>query len=162
MSEHFDWNTDSSVAIKPQAAIAICRTEDGAVLIRQEGQLYISEDQYIEVQPEHVLALCRKLLAEAGLHSYDIVHASRMVIVGRDGNEMMILEEDLAKLDRITEEARDEEGSKVFTRPARPAAKAPKDPGAAERQRRHRRANRDTATGPVTVSPQSVTSTDGP
>lgn len=111
MTEKFDWNTDETVIVPAQAAIAIMRDDRGNVLVRQEGQYCISEDQFIDIAPEHALTVCKAILREAGLHGFMIVPVSEIEVVGKEGNRMVIPADVLEKLDRITEEGRDEDAS---------------------------------------------------
>jgi hypothetical protein len=133
MTDRFDWNADPTVVVRSQAAIAIHGDEGGGVMLRQEGQFCLSEDQFIDVARENVLTVCTTMLREAGLHHYSIVHASAISIVGRDGNEMKIPASELERIDRISHDMRADE--------RRPR----KDPKGAERKRRQRAKQRDTA-----------------
>jgi hypothetical protein len=156
MTERFDWNEDDSVVIRTQPAIAIQGDEHGDVMLRQEGQYCISEDQFVDIRHENVLAICRALLREAGLHRFMIIEVDEIGLVGRDGNTMHIPAGDLEKLDRIAEEMRQERNKGRPVR-ARPPQTQPRDPTAAlrkQRQRQRQRENsaRDTVTDRDTVT----------
>ena len=175
MTDRFDWNTDDTVIVRSQAAIAIARDSNGNVMMRQEGQYCISEDQFIDIAREHALTVCKTILREAGLHHYMIVPVSEMELVGREGNRMVIPADELEKLDCISEEMLEErdEGRPARVRPApSPAQSRPRDTTAADRKRRQRQkerqdrsdvtadVTRDTVTSngdTVTVTPEPAT-----
>jgi hypothetical protein len=169
MSERFDWNTDDTVIIRPQPAIAVQGDEHGNLLIRQEGQYGISDDQYIDVRRENVLTFCRAVLREAGLHQSMIVQVDEISFTGTEGQALRIPAEALKKLDRIAEEGRLEDiAERVKWEPPIPSTRreqGARDPKAAERKRRQRQKEREaktvTTSRPVTpVTPRdSVTVT---
>jgi hypothetical protein len=147
MSDRFDWNEDKSVVIRPQPAIAIQGDERGDLLLRQEGQYWVSEDQFFDIRLENVLGVCKAMLREAGLHQFMIVPVSEIEIVGTEGNRMVIPAAELEKLDRIAEVGRQQRNERRAARtrpmPARPAQPQPRDPKATERKRRQRQKERE-------------------
>ena len=59
MTERFDWNTDESVVIRPQPAIAIQGDENGGLLMRQEGSpLYGLAEQFVDIRRDSILTVC--------------------------------------------------------------------------------------------------------
>lgn len=159
MTDRFVWNEDESVVIRPQPAIAIQGNDHGDLLLRQEGQYGISEDQYVDVRRENVVAVCTAMLREAGLHRYMIAPVDEIEIVGFQGNKMRVPADVLEKLDRITEEGQQEVRAGRIPW-AMPARTPPKDKTAADRQRRRRKAERDKRDGDRNVTVEIVTGRD--
>jgi hypothetical protein len=170
--ERFDWNSDDTVVIREQPAIAVQGNDSGDLMIRQQGQYCVSEDQFIDVRRENVLAICDAMLREAGLHRFMIVEVDEIGLVGSGGNAMRIPGEDLEKLDRIAEDMRLErnEGRRPVLRrtiPASAQSRAPRDPTAALRKQRQRQKERQEKAAAVTRDTvtsdrESVTETASP
>src|SRR5437868_4064320 len=98
MTDLFNWNADESVVLPQQAAIAVQGHEAG-ITLRQEDA-YGTNDQYIDVRRENVLAVCSAMLREAGLHRFMIMPVDEVEIVGFPGNKMRVPAETFEKLDR--------------------------------------------------------------
>jgi len=141
MSSDFYWNTDDLV-VRRQDAIAVRGDEKGNVSIRQG-------DHFLDISRVHVVSLFRAILREAGLHHLGVAVLDEVQLQDREGNPLRIkasqsaaLATDFEKLDMIAEEERLERVAARIPWERQSRAK-PKDPTAAERQRRHRAAKRD-------------------
>jgi hypothetical protein len=162
MTDLFNWNDDESVVLPQQAAIAVQGHEAG-ITLRQEDT-YGTDDQYINVRRENVLAVCTAMLREAGHHRFMIPPVDEIEIIGQHGNKLKVPGEILEKLDRIAEEGRLEELASQ-TRWEPPTSVQPthrsRDPGAAERKRRQRQKEREAKTVTVSQPVTPVTPRDG-
>lgn len=128
MSREFDWY-GPSVVVPEQQPIAVYKSDvddDSIKIMQREGD--DGYDPVIYLASSYALDFCRAILREAGLHSFQIVHASQLPVSASDAAAM-----------------------------ERSAGQSPKDRTAAERQRRHRQAQREAAAAEPT---ESVTARD--
>lgn len=84
----FDWS-EEPVAIPRQRAIAVHRTEQFDLVIRQQGENG-GPDVVIEIARQNCLALCAKILREAGEHEFQIMQLPPGVMLTGEGRPMHI------------------------------------------------------------------------
>lgn len=162
MSSDFDWNTDGSVVVPKQRAMAVFRNARGTVTIVQEGLYGVSDDVEMEIAPAFAVTHCKAVLRASGLHHMMIAPVCEVELTKPDGKRLRIPAETLAEIDAITEEM-------VAEETAARQARRPKDPKAKERKRRQRErdAKRHAVTGEdvtanVTLAPPLSTEHERP
>ncbi|MBR0945962.1 hypothetical protein [Bradyrhizobium liaoningense] len=84
----FDWN-EEPIAVPRQRAIAVHLTEQFDVVIRQQGESG-APDAVIEIARQNCLALCAKILREAGELEFQIMQLPHGVMLTGDGRPVHI------------------------------------------------------------------------
>jgi len=62
----FAWNSDDSVVVKSQAAVAVYCNQTGGVVIRQQGDPDDDADYFVVIRPENAATVARAIMREAG------------------------------------------------------------------------------------------------
>lgn len=65
----FDWNDEETVVLGRQLAVAVYRTPDGGLVIRQERDWNEEDDTYIVISPQNVSAFVDRLVDVVGIPS---------------------------------------------------------------------------------------------
>jgi hypothetical protein len=153
-TEQFSWAENESVAVREQPSIAVYQNNHGQVVLRRERSWDEEDDCFIPVAKENVLTIVRAILVAAEMDDLYLYQSTGALChdVEWPGVRPAIAArmEDRPDIDWNEANATFDEGEH-----------RPKDPTAAERQRRHRANKRNSNVTPSSVT-DTVTDRDAP
>jgi len=132
----FDWASDDSIAVREQPALAIYSNRYGQVVIRRERNWDEEDDCFIQISTENVLTIVAAILRAADMVDIKLYRQNGMACYDVDLPALPIRPA-VAAINEL-------EAERVATCHHSEDPSSPKDPTAAERQRRRRRKQRDT------------------